>query len=111
MAKKYFVTMNSHLVSEPGISASRGSWLYEMDGKEVDELVKKHPGSFTILTKEEYEAEKKMISSSGSVIESASTPPPNAPPAEEEVKAEEEDVLKVSKVKAPEAPKQKKGKS
>ena len=104
--------MASHLVSEPGISASRGSWLYDMEGKEVDELVKKHPGSFTILTKEEYESEKKMMSSSGSATGSQLTQPPPAPPAEEEeVEVTEAEALKVGKVKEPEKKSKKKGKS
>tara|TARA_R100000808_G_C2153203_1_gene163237 strand:- start:5429 stop:5764 length:336 start_codon:yes stop_codon:yes gene_type:complete len=111
MAKKYFVTMASHLISEPGISASRGSWLYEMEGEKVDELVKNHPGSLTILTKEEYDAEKKMMFSSGSATGSQLTQPPPAPPAEEDVEVTEAEALKVSKVKEPEKKSNKKGKS
>ena len=78
----------------------------------MDELVKKHPGNFTILTKAEYEAEKKMMFSSGSVTGSQPTQPPPAPPAEEEAEVTEAEALKVGKVKEPEKKsKEKKGKS
>ena len=99
MARKYFATMASHLVPVQGISASRGSWLYDMEGKEVDELVKKHPGTFTVLSKDEFETEKKMMSSSGSVTGSQ---PPEQPPAQpaEEAEVTEAEALKVSKVES-----------
>ena len=111
MAKKYIVTASPGAVPAEGYHAGGGVYLYELDESILAGLQKKYPTTFSVVDKKEYDEGKKKILSSGSVIESASTPPPNAPPVEEEVKAEEEDVLKVSKVKAPEAPKQKKGKS
>ena len=111
MAKKYFITTASHLVPVQGIMAG-GVSLYEMEDSQFKELCdKQNPASFHVLTKEEYEAQKKMVSLSGLPTESAQTQPLHAQPAEEDKTAEEEDVLKVSKVKAPEAPNQKKGKS
>ena len=111
MAKKYIVTASPGAVPTEGFHAGGGVYLYELEDSVLAGLQEKYPTAFSVVSKKEYDEGKKKISSSGSVIESASTPPQNAPPAEEEVKVEEEDVLKVSKVKAPEAPKKKKGKS
>ena len=99
MAKKYFVTTASHLVPAQGIRGS-GKTLYEMESKEFDALCEKqNPASFFVLTKEEYETEKKMISSAGSETSSQPTQPPLAQPAEE-AEVTEAEALKVSKVKS-----------
>jgi hypothetical protein len=111
MAKKYIVTASPGVVPTEGYHAGGGVFLYELEENVLAGLQEKYPSAFDVVDKKEYDEGKKKILSSGSVIESASTPPLNAPPAEEEAKVEEEDVLKVSKVKAPEAPKKKKGKS
>ena len=99
MGKKYFVTTASHLVPAQGMRAS-GKTLYEMEDKEFDALCEKqNPASFHVLTKEEFEAEKKMISTPGSETSSQPTQPPPAQPAEE-AEVTEAEALKVSKVKS-----------
>jgi len=110
MAKKYIVTASPGVLPSEGYHAGGGVYLYELEESILAGLQEKYPTAFAVVGKKEYDEAKKKILSSGSVIESASIAPPNAPPAEEEVKVEEEEVLKVSKVKAPEAPKKKKKK-
>tara|TARA_B100001094_G_C18023173_1_gene716205 strand:+ start:150 stop:473 length:324 start_codon:yes stop_codon:yes gene_type:complete len=106
MAKIYFVTTASHLVPVEGI-LSDGVMLYEMEEKDFKKL--SSPGSFHELTKSEYDAEKKMASSKGFLIGSEQIQQPPAQAAEED-KLDESEILKVSKVKAPEKPQKKKGK-
>ena len=112
MAKKYFVTTNPDIVPVSGFAIGRDSFMYEMEASEFESMAKQYnSGTFVILTKEEFDAEKKSQSSGGLPTELTQIQPPLAPPVEQE-EVEEEEVLKVSKVKAPEPPaKPKKGKS
>tara|TARA_Y100001973_G_C5027400_1_gene246279 strand:- start:297 stop:635 length:339 start_codon:yes stop_codon:yes gene_type:complete len=112
MAKKYIVTASPGVVPAGGYHVGGGVYVFELEEKVLSDLQKKYPTAFDVVSKEEYEDTKKKTSLPSSVIESAPTQPPSAPPAEEKSKPEEEEVLKVTKVKAPETPaKPKKGKS
>tara|TARA_Y100000004_G_scaffold196480_1_gene266623 strand:+ start:6999 stop:7334 length:336 start_codon:yes stop_codon:yes gene_type:complete len=111
MAKKYIVTASPGVVPAGGYHVGGGVYVFELEDKVLADLQKQYPTAFDVVSKEEYEETKKKTSSPSSVIESAPTQPPSAPPAEEESKVEVEEALKVTKVKAPEAPKKKKGKA
>ena len=107
MATKYIVTASPGVVPANGFHVGGGVYAFELEENVLGSLLKKYPTAFDVVNKKEYEETKKKTLSPGSVVESAPTPPQSAPPAEEKSKPEEEEVLKVSKVKAPEAPKKK----
>ena len=110
--KKYIVTASSAVVPGEGFHVGGGVYIFELEADTLDALAKQYPTAFTEVPKSEFDETKKKTSSAGSVTGSALTQPESAPPAEEKSKPEEEEVLKVTKVKAPETPvKPKKGKS
>ena len=111
MAKKYIVTASPAVVPVEGYHVGGSVYVFELEDKVFADLHKQYPTAFTEVNNEEYEETKKNTSSPSSVIPSAQTQPPSAPPAEEDSKVEVEEALKVTKVKAPEAPKKKKGKA
>ena len=110
MAKKYIVTASSAVVPGEGFHVGGGVYVFELEADVLACLVKKYPTAFTEVPKAEFDETKKKTFSTGSVIGSAPTQLKSAPPAEEKSKVEEDEVLKVSKVKAPEKPQKKKGK-